>query len=92
VLRALPVVFCYSINRLVFAMEIPCAHCELRSEIFYNMRMNYSLLPREVSGGYLLVFAVVDQFQGLTDPCEIWGRQRGTGTGFSPFTFVSVCI
>jgi len=49
-------------------MEIPCAHCELRSEIFYNMGMNYSLLTREVSGGYLLAFAVVARFQGLTDP------------------------
>jgi len=92
VLPTLPVVFCYSINRLFFGIEIPCAHNELRSELFYNMGMNYSLFPREVSGGYLLVFVVVARFQGLTDPCGIWGRQRGNGTGFSPSTLVSVCI
>jgi hypothetical protein len=67
-------------------MEIPCAHYELRSVLFSNMGMKYSLFPCEVSGGYLLAFVVVAKFQGLTDPCGIWGRQRGTGTGFSPNT------
>jgi len=67
-------------------MEIPCTHYELRSELFYNMGMKYSLFPLEVSGGYLLAFAVVAKFQGLTDPCGIWGRQRGNGKEFSPNT------